>query len=89
MAKRLYREGNTEFHMVSLRALVRRSQFRVGFRDYLHGRPFPNFTDDWDYERGRLLCCWLIATRQRLPAVSNVDQMARLYRAAEDAGALL
>jgi hypothetical protein len=86
---RLYRDGNREFYLATLRQLVRSRQFRAGFRDYVGGAPFRKFSDDWDYDRGRLLACWLMATGQQLPALTDVGRVASLYRAAEDAGAIL
>jgi hypothetical protein len=86
---RLYRDGNAEFHLVTLRQLVRSRQFRAGFNDYLRGKPFPNFVDDWTYDRGRLTAAWLVATCQRPPSLSDVDRLMALYQAAEAADVVL
>jgi hypothetical protein len=73
----------------SLRELVRSRQFRAGFNEYLRGAPFRKFVDDFEYERGRALANWLIATRQRLPRLSDVDRLMTLYQAVKDADVLL
>ena len=88
-------DGNSEVVAVTVRRIVGDRQFQAGYRDRLAGRPPPPFYYDsrvkggeWEYERGRMVACWLLATGRRPPGVRDIRALVDAYLDARDADAV-
>lgn len=75
--------------LTSIKTIVKRPHFRIGFNDRKWKSNFHVEYETWDkqqqwtYERGRLVAALFPSAR-----FSSIDEMVNLYKTAKDTGAL-